>query len=621
MSNIAKIRPDVMVEHELLAQAIATAEIAVIVLDHKGEVLISNPAACTLLGYEPGQLTGMEISTVLPGLDSAALDARIAPPATSATLHDITGTRPDKEQRHFLVHVTAWKDADAPARHTLVLRDITEERAREDARNAELLRAQNAISGAGIGVFEFDMITKEAHVSDIWRDLMELPRDEIVDVQKEWRSRVHPDDLNAADAPMRRLAKGLESRNSNEFRLFNRDRSEMRWMRTDLSVARRDAQGNPTRIVGAQVDVTDRKRTELALRKSMKQFQSAFDNAPIGKAIMGLDGKLLKVNPAFCTFVGHDKSALKGKGFPMILHPDEIAENMLELERLKDGYLCYHQTEKRFLHRSGKVIWGLLSIAAVRDEDGQAVQFIAQVVNVSEQHRLQDLKSEFVATVSHELRTPLTSILGALKLFQAQAADQDLPKPMRRLLDISLQNADRLGMLVGDILDFERFSKGDLDIETGDHDLGGLIATAVEENRSLAKSYRVTITTKLDAGPLLCQVDPARICQIMTNLLSNAAKFADNDTIVEVIMDRRDDMARVVVRNRGRGIPEAFRPTIFLPFAQAAPTLTRDHGGTGLGLSICKQIVEYLGGQIGFVSVPGDFTDFWFTLPLSRSQQ
>lgn len=619
--NFAKIRPDVMVEQDLLAQAIATVEIAVIVLGHEGEVLLGNPAACSLMGYEPDQMTGTDITSVLPSLDRAFLDAHIVPPANSVILHDVAGLHRNNVQRHFNVHVIAWNNPDAPARHTLMLREMTEELAQKRARNAELERAQNAIRGARIGVFEFDTTTKEAHVSDIWRDLMELPRDEIVDVQKEWRTRVHPDDLDAADAPMRRLAQGLESRTVSEYRLFTRDRRELRWIRTNLSVAQRDEKGNPTRIVGAQVDVTDRKATELALRKSMDQFQSAFDNAPIGKAIMTLDGKLLEVNPAFCAIVGQDKSVLMGKGLAMILHPDEIAETMMEMERLKSGYLSNHQAKQRFLHRNGQVIWGLLSIAAVRDEDGQVVQFIAQVVNVSEQHRLQDLKSEFVATVSHELRTPLTSILGALKLLQAQAADQDLPDPMKRLIEISLQNADRLGTLVGDILDFERFSKGNLDIETGDHDLAELIEAAVEESRPLAESYRVAVATDLRVGSLHCPVEPARICQIMSNLLSNAAKFADSNTTVEVILDRRDDMARVVVRNRGRGIPEAFRSTIFLPFAQAAPTLTRDHGGTGLGLSICKQIVEHLGGEIGFISVPGDYTDFWFTLPLSESQQ
>lgn len=610
-----------MTDHDLLGQAIATVEIAVIVLDCNGFVLLSNPAACTLLGHQPDDLTGKHVSTMLPGCDSAALDAWIVPPATSVTIPEIEGVHRDGTHMDFRLHITAWQDPQAHARHTLILRDISRELRLERARNAELLRARNGIRGARIGVFEFDVLTNEAHVSDIWRDLMELAPGEIVDVQKEWRARVHPEDLAAADASVKDLAKGEDSHTVSEYRLFTRDRSALQWFRTDLAVVERDANGKPTRIVGAQVDVTDRKKGELALRKSMDQFQSAFDNAPIGKAVVDLNGNLLQVNTAFCTLVGRERSALGGIKLPSIMHPDDVAAHMTEFEELVNGERTYLQAEMRLLHKNGKEIWSLFNIATVQDEKGKVLQFITQIVDMSEQHRLQELKGEFVTTVSHELRTPLTSILGALKLLQAQSAEQQLPEPAQRLLDIALQNGERLGMLVSDILDFEKFSKDTLDLEIENYDLTELVRTAVCENRPLADAAGVTIATRIDAGPLHSPVDPARFGQVMANLLSNAAKFATKGTEVQVTLDRADDMARVVVRNRGVGIPEAFHAAIFSPFAQADPSLTRDHGGTGLGLSICKQIVDHLGGEIGFDSTPGAITDFWFTLPLSPRQQ
>ncbi|APE43330.1 hypothetical protein BOO69_07805 [Sulfitobacter alexandrii] len=610
-----------MADDDLMAQAVSGLEIAIIVLDHEGIVLQSNPAACALLGYHTGQLTGERISALLPDHDSDSLDSRIVPPATSVKLGAVSARHRDGRQIDVAVHITAWQETDAPARHTLVLREITGELARDRERSAELLRARNAIRGAHIGVFEFDVVTKQAYVSEIWRELMGLSQDEAVDVQEEWRSRVHPDDREAADEPMRRLAHNLDSRSVSEYRLYSRDRSALRWFRSDIAVAERDADGNPTRIIGAQKDVTDRKEVEIALREIAQQFQSAFDHAPIGKAILDPDGRLLRVNAAIATLLGHAVEDLEGQPFSAILHPEEIDAGMADMRGVREGRRPTQRTERRLLHRTGSVIWADVDLAAVRNDKGAVVEIILQVVDATEQHRLQELKSEFVATVSHELRTPLTSIQGALKLFNAHTADRDLSAPERRLLEIAQQNCDRLALLVSDILDFEKFSKGDLELEIEAQDLRPLVETAVVDIRHMTGPRDVTVATRLPEAALRAPVDRTRFAQLMDNLLSNAAKFSDRGSQVEVTLDRDGDRARVVVRNRGKGIPAEFREAIFTPFAQAAPSLTREHGGTGLGLSICRQIVENLGGEIGFDSTPDAFTDFWFTLPLAESGQ
>ncbi|QFT59869.1 Alginate biosynthesis sensor protein KinB [Sulfitobacter sp. THAF37] len=374
-----------------------------------------------------------------------------------------------------------------------------------------------------------------------------------------------------------------------------------------------------TLVLRAKTDITDHGWPDPAPDDSAVEIRSAFDHATIGKAILDPDGMLLAINPAFCALLGRNRDDLIGAGLDAILHPDDLEATLQDLRRQRGGAWTGQSAERRFLHQSGHEIWGDLSIAAVRDENEEVRQFVVQVVDVTEQRRLQDLKSEFVSSVSHELRTPLTSIQGALKLFNAQTADHDLSAPARRLLQIALQNCDRLALLVGDILDFEKFSRGDLGLEISAQDLRPLIDRAATDIRRIADPHDVTVATRLPDTALTAPVDAERFAQLMDNLLSNAAKFSDRGSEVLVTLTRDNDRARVVVRNTGKGIAEDFRESIFKPFAQAASALTRDHGGTGLGLSICKQIVENLGGDIGYDSTPGGFTEFWFTVPLAST--
>jgi signal transduction histidine kinase len=231
-----------------------------------------------------------------------------------------------------------------------------------------------------------------------------------------------------------------------------------------------------------------------------------------------------------------------------------------------------------------------------------------------ERKRLDRLKDEFVSTVSHELRTPLTSISASLGLVMGKAAGS-LPDPMARLLAIAHKNSERLVRLVNDILDIEKMQSGRVVFNLGRVDVRSLVEQAIEGNRELAEGYGVRI--RLEAAHAVCDVraDPDRLAQVVTNLLSNALKFSPAQAEVVVAIEEATDVVRISVRDHGTGISVDFKPHIFERFAQADATNVRQNGGTGLGLSIVKQIVDRLGGEVGFADAPGGGTIFHVALP------
>jgi signal transduction histidine kinase len=234
-----------------------------------------------------------------------------------------------------------------------------------------------------------------------------------------------------------------------------------------------------------------------------------------------------------------------------------------------------------------------------------------------ERKRLERLKDEFVSTVSHELRTPLTSIAGSLGLLMRNAAG-GLPKSAERLLEIAHTNSVRLVRLVNDILDIEKLESGQVAFDLRKIQVGPLLEQTVEAIRGYAEGHRVKV--RIDAAVAMDDIrgDADRLAQVLTNLMSNAIKFSPpgGEVVVAVEKTTEVDAVRVTVRDHGPGISVDFKSRIFERFAQADATNARRKGGTGLGLSIAKQIMDRLGGKIGFADASGGGTIFHVELPV-----
>ncbi len=270
----------------------------------------------------------------------------------------------------------------------------------------------------------------------------------------------------------------------------------------------------------------------------------------------------------------------------------------------------------------GLVMWipgvqGLSDLVETRTQD---LQLTNQKLHaeIAERNRVEKIKHDFIATVSHELRTPLTSIKGTLSLLCSGTVCA-LPDEARSMLDIAENNSDRLMSLINDLLDIEKIESGKMDFCMQPVDMVELTNETLEINQGYADRHGVTLVNNAVEAEAWTEGDKDRLIQVLSNLLSNAAKFSPPGSQIELSVARDNADIRASVKDQGPGIPQDFRSRLFEKFTQLDSADNRKTGGTGLGLSIAKAIVDYHGGTIGFTpNTDGPGTTFFFTLPVLR---
>jgi PAS domain S-box-containing protein len=280
---------------------------------------------------------------------------------------------------------------------------------------------------------------------------------------------------------------------------------------------------------------------------------------------------------------------------------------------LRDGF---ETREWAFIRQDGTRFPANVTITPLRDGKEKVTGFLGVIEDITVRKDVERVKSEFIAVVSHELRTPLTSIRGSLGLILGAFASS-LPSRVMGLLEMAQSNCERLVLLVNDILDVEKFSAGQMRFDFQTLPLGPLVRQAVEANEGYARKFQAQIEFAPGESTRAVSVDPDRFIQVMSNLLSNAAKYSPRGGVVHVWIEERADCLRVSVRDEGPGVPAAFRADIFAKFSQADASNTREKGGTGLGLHIARSFMEHMQGRIGFESETGQGATFWIELPAS----
>ena len=235
--------------------------------------------------------------------------------------------------------------------------------------------------------------------------------------------------------------------------------------------------------------------------------------------------------------------------------------------------------------------------------------------DVTERRRVAQMKTEFISTVSHELRTPLTTINGALGLLCGGALGA-VTEQAQTMLDIAHKNCQQLTLLINDLLDMEKLAASKMRFELRAQPLIPLVEQCLQSMRDYAQQYQVTLVLTQQAAGVRVQVDGSRLQQVLSNLLSNAAKFSPQGGQIEVAVHQDNSTVRIEVTDHGPGIPAAYKSRIFHQFSQADSSDSRQKGGTGLGLAISKELIERMHGTIGFESQEGCGACFYVELPV-----
>ena len=363
-----------------------------------------------------------------------------------------------------------------------------------------------------------------------------------------------------------------------------------------------------------QAEIAEKELARGALLRISRQNELILDAAAEG--IYGIDphGYTLFINPAASEMLGVRPDDVIGRPFEAVLGLGGGARVDLGVNAIRAtlSTAAPRAVPDAVFRRADGSSFPVEYASTPMLEGGRVTGAVITFRDVTERREVERMKDEFVSVVSHELRTPLTSIRGSLGLLAAGKLGE-MPVKGRRMLEIAVQNTDRLVRLINDILDIERIESGRVTMEVRRVRAAELAHQAVEVMSSMAEKAGVQLYAWADDLPLTA--DPDRILQVLTNLLSNAVKFTPAGGEVTVTAEPVDGDVLFRVQDQGRGIPEDRLESIFERFQQVDSSDAREKGGTGLGLAICRSIVNQHGGRIWVESRPGAGSTFFFTLP------
>lgn len=392
----------------------------------------------------------------------------------------------------------------------------------------------------------------------------------------------------------------------------------------------------------ALLEEESRERNEIQkeLEKSQARYRDIFQYAVEGIFQSTPDNRLQNANPAMARIFGFDSPEQMLEQVTDIealyLYPEQRREfiRMVKEKRMVSGF------EVQCFRKDGSVIWTSLSARAVLDPQGELLYILGSGEDITERKKADaavkqaselareasQAKSRFLATMSHEIRTPVNAIMGMTDLTLSTV----LTREQRKYLKIVHHSSEHLLSLIDDILDISAIEARKVEIEHQPFDPDRLISEVVDMFSNAAARKGIHLSHTVKGLPKGLKGDPARLRQILANLVGNAVKFTREGSVVITAEPAPDDQEKIIngtvpirfsVRDTGIGIPENRADTIFQEFIQLESSLSRTYGGTGLGLAICKKLVDLMGGTIWVEPGEPCGSIFYFSICLEPARQ
>ncbi|HEX5753492.1 MAG TPA: ATP-binding protein [Archangium sp.] len=401
---------------------------------------------------------------------------------------------------------------------------------------------------------------------------------------------------------------------------------------------------------------TSRGQASDTVDELLRHFQATFEQAAVGLAHVGTNGRWMRVNSRLCDIVGYPYHELMELSFQDITHPDDLAADLQQLQQVIAGELSTYSMEKRYFRKSGETIWVNLTVSLVRKPDGTPDYFIAVIEDINRRHRAEQerdallarehqarteaeeqvrrhsaeldltrnalIQAERLATagqlaagVGHEINNPLSYVLANVTFALEELAERELDEAMKEVQDALQQARKGAERIRGIVRDLRTFASSKFD------SLGTVdVREALEFAVSMAEhQLRLRAQLLRDYTPVPAVVgNESRLGQVFLNLLLNATQAlpegaVSSNQVTLTIRPHQESWVAIEVRDTGCGIPAENLPRLFEPFFTTKPI----GEGTGLGLSVCHGIVTSMGGQLQVESTPGRGSTFRVLLPVA----
>ena len=612
--------------------------------DFSGRIAYANDSLLKMVGYTRSeQLSGQMRWDRMTPPEYLHLDAQAAQELRDrgvATPFKKEYIRKDGSRVPILMGGTILcPDDRAPETIVAFYIDLTEiSRVEAELKNNQE-RLQIAQQAGKIGTFEWNVQTGEVACTPELVALYGLPIGGL-DTYQNWLEMLHPDDRAVTEQQVQAAVASGEELNI-EFRICRPDKS-VGWI-TCMAKVFQDDRGLPLRMIGVNVDISDRKQAEEARSQINQTLEALIRACPLAITVLDADNGTVKMwNPAAERIFGWSESEVVGQFVPSI-PVDKRQEFMANLKGIRAGNAIAGMETQRQRKDGSSIDIGLWA-TPVRDGKGN-INCMSIVADISDRKQVEAeraqlldreqaaraeaeainrLKDEFLATLSHELRTPLNAILGwAQILRRGKYTEASLANGLE-----AIERQSRVQVqLVEDLLDVSRIIQGKLALKPGWFDMVKTIEVALNSVNFVAEAKPVTVSSEFDPAVGLMWGDTQRLQQVVSNLLTNAVKFTPAGgsvrlqlSAVAVTDSPSPNHLQIIVSDTGKGISAEFLPYVFDRFRQADGSITRADSGLGLGLAIVRHLVKLHRGTVTAES-PGEGLGATFTVMLPLKQR
>lgn len=617
-------------QHQELEAIYQSAPIGLASLDRRLRFRRINKHLAEIGGMPQEAYIGRTVDEMTPAMASAINEAArtVLAGGNSSCERELSGETPARPgvKRYFRDHwYPLFDERGAISGCGVVVDEITERKGIEFKLQQATERLELAQSAAGIGIWDWDLLTDEAFVNDQWRVIFGVAAD--IDLSYDvFVSRLHPEDRDDFMNIVERAFAGGGQIDC-ESRIIRADDGQTRWVVSKGQVFF-DESRKPTRAMGAVWDITQvRMAQEALLQRSEDRYQRIVEAAQEGIWLLDAEAKTSFVNPRMAGLLGYGKDEMIGR--ELLDFVDDEWRGVAEQKLIDREAGVVETHDFKFRRKDGADLWALLSCVPIFE--GEVYRgALAMVMDFTERKRLEEerqtylenltlmdrRKDEFLATVGHELRTPLATIALATDIIEG---DDALTEKSRAMCVRTQRQVHHLRRIVEDILQVSRLSMDKIDLQRQCVDVNRILAQVTESFEARFEGSGIKLTASLGRAPIFVDADEVRLTQIFSNLLDNAQKYTDQGGVVELETRRQQGVAVIAVRDTGIGIPKERLAWIFELFNRMTHGPERAREGVGIGLALARKIAELHGGSIEARSAgPGKGSEFTVRLPLLK---